>query len=387
MIYLDHNATSPMPPQVLAGMLPFFAERVGNPSSVHGAGRQARQGLDEARRRLATLLAVHESQILFTSGGTEANNTALFGLAARCGFRGHLITSTVEHPSILQGCGRLEQMGMGVTRVVVDATGTVHPEAVRAALREDTVLVSIMHANNETGVIQPVGEIARLCREAAPGVALHSDAVQSVGRIPVHCGALQLSMLSLSAHKFGGPKGVGALVVDKSLALEPLLVGGGQERGRRAGTENVPGIVGMGLAMEWACGRMEEEQRRLQGLRDHLEREIQAQLPECLVFGQQAAARIPNTVALGMPGIHGETVVMTLDLEGFAVSSGSACGSGRAQPSHVPLAMGAAPELAASMVRVALGWNSTEGDVERFVRAFVQVIKRLRRFAVPAAQG
>ncbi|MEO5348191.1 MAG: cysteine desulfurase [Magnetococcus sp. YQC-3] len=387
MIYLDYNATSPMPPQVLAGMLPFFAERVGNPSSVHGPGRLARQGLDEARRQLASRLQVHESQVIFTSGGTEANNIALFGTASRCGFRGHMVVSAVEHPSVLQVGERLAQLGMEVTWLAVDEAGVVRPDALRAAMRADTVLVSIMHANNETGVIQPLAEIATLCRAMAAKVAIHTDAVQSGGRVPLSLAALQVDMLSLSAHKLGGPKGVGALIVDKSLALEPLLLGGGQERGRRAGTENVPGIVGFGLAFDWACARMGEESARLLALQQQLERGIQAQLPACQIFGQQAAARLPNTTALGMPGIHGETVVMNLDLEGFAVSSGSACGSGRAKPSHVPLAMGASPDLAAGMVRVALGWETTQEEVERFVVAFVRVIKRLQQFAFPALPG
>ncbi len=384
MIYLDHNATSPMRPQVLEAMLPFFTERAGNPSSVHGMGRAARQGLDEARRRVAALLEVHDSQVIFTSGGTEANNMAIFGYAARCRFRGHLITSAVEHPSVLHVCERLERYGMAVTRVGVDRHGGVCPGDVRAALRADTILVSIMHANNETGVMQPVEEIGRICRTAA--IPLHTDAVQTVGKRPIRFDALNVALLSLSAHKWGGPKGVGALVVEKSFAFDPLLVGGGQERGRRSGTENVPGIVGCGMAALLAQESIPEENRRLHHVQHHLEQRIQEAIPDCLVFGQQADERLPTTTALGIAGVHGETVVMNLDLEGFAVSSGSACGSGRSQPSHVPAAMGIPPELASSMVRVSLGWNTTQEDVERFVISFVRVIRRLQTFDSPAPQ-
>ncbi|MEO5363461.1 MAG: cysteine desulfurase [Magnetococcus sp. DMHC-8] len=382
MIYLDHNATAPIRPGVLEAMLPYFAERTGNPSSVHGAGRAARQGLDEARRRVAALLDVHDSQVIFTSGGTEANNMAIWGCAARHRWHGHLVTSTVEHASVLQVCDRLENLGMAVTRVGVDRHGVVRPGEVLSALRPDTILVSIMHANNETGVIQPVAEIGRGCRRA--GVSLHTDAIQTVGKLPVRFEDLAVDMLSLSAHKWGGPKGVGGLVVDKSLLLDPLLLGGGQERGRRSGTENVPAIVGCGVAAELAQSAMATDGQRLLRLQQLLESRIQAAIPECLVFGQQADARLPNTTALGIVGIHGETVVMNLDLEGIAVSSGSACASGRSLPSHVPVAMSIPPDLAASMVRVSLGWNTTQENVERFVVSFVHVINRLRQLSAPA---
>ena len=383
MIYLDHNATSPVRPQVVEGMLPFFSERAGNPSSVHGAGRAARQGVDEARRRVAALLNVHDSQVIFTSGGTEANNMALFGTAAQHGFRGHVITSTVEHPSVLKACEQLQNRGMDVTWVGVDSQGCVPPDHVLSAIRPDTVLVSIMHANNETGVIQPLAEIAQCCRAAS--VRLHSDAIQSVGRVPVCLERLPIDMMALSAHKFGGPKGVGALVIDKRVALEPLLVGGGQERGRRSGTENLTGIVGCGLAATLAQSTLAEEGLRLRHLQRHLEEVLSAIIPDCTFFGQQAKERLPNTTALSVRGVEGETVVMNLDLDGFAVSSGSACASGRHQPSHVLTAMGCSSEVALSMVRVSLGWNTTREDVDRFVRAFARVVKRLQRMASPIA--
>lgn len=383
MIYLDHNATSPVRPQVIEKLLPYFSERAGNPSSVHGAGRAARQGLDEARRHVATLVNVHESQVVFTSGGTEANNAVLYSSAAQHSFHGHLVTSTVEHASVLYTCKRLQEHGMDLTQVAVDRHGCVRPEDVLAAIREDTVLVSIIHANNETGVIQPVAEIGHACRKRA--VPLHSDTVQSIGKIPVDFEKLGVDFLSLSAHKFGGPKGVGALVVDKHRPLNPLLSGGGQERGRRSGTENLPGIVGCGMAATLVQTAQEGENLRLKALQLYLEESIQSALPDCVIFGQHAKERLPNTTALGICGIDGETVVMSMDLDGFALSSGSACASGRTQPSHVPTAMGYPANLALSMIRVSLGWNTTQEEVERFVRTFTRTIKRLQRLASPIA--
>lgn len=387
MIYLDHNATSPLRPHILEAMLPFLTERTGNPSSIHGAGRAARQGVDEARRQVAALLAVHDSQIIFTSGGTEANNMAIFGQAARCKFRGHLVTSAIEHPSVLQICKRLQHYGMDVTGVSVDHNGSLRPEDVIAALRADTVLVSIMHANNETGVIQPVAEISKACHAASSTLVVHADAIQSVGKIPVQFESLGVDMLSLSAHKVGGPKGVGALVMAKHLAIDPWLVGGGQERGRRAGTENVPGIVGFGATAAWVQSALTEEMQRLQLLQQMLERAIQESLPDSLILGQQAEARLPNTTALALAGIHGETVVINLDLAGYAISSGSACSSGHNQPSHVPAAMGIAPDLATGLVRISLGWNTTQTEVEHFITRFIQVIKRLRHLSGPSLHG
>lgn len=368
-------------------MRPFLTERYGNPSSIHAAGRSARQGVDEARRQLAALLAVHDSQIIFTSGGTEANHMAIFGQAARCGFRGHLVTSTIEHPSVFQVFKQLQHHGMEVTWVGVDRHGSLRPEAVVAALRADTVLVSIMHANNETGIIQPLAEISQACHAASPTLVVHSDAIQSVGKIPVLFESLGVDMLSLSAHKLGGPKGVGALVMAKQMAIDPWLVGGGQERGRRAGTENVPGIVGCGAAAQWVQETLTEEMQRVQQLQQRLERAIQENLPDTLVLGQQAEARLPNTTALALPGIHGETVVINLDLAGYAVSSGSACSSGHNQPSHVPTAMGVAPDLATGMVRISLGWNTTQQEVEHFITRFIDVIKRLQHLSGPRLHG
>ena len=386
MIYLDHNATSPARPQVIEALLPYLAERAGNPASVHGPGRLARQGLDEARRKVGALLGVHESRVIFTSGGTEANNLALFGQTARSGFRGHLVTSVVEHPSVLRSCEVLEQRGMTVSRLPVDGLGRVDPADVDAAIQGDTVLVSIMHANNETGVIQPIERIAAICRRS--GVLFHSDRAQTIGKWPLGLQypgqqpgenpAAEPDMVSLSAHKFGGPKGTGALVVSNAIAMEPQLVGGGQERGHRSGTENLPGIVGFGAAAEQVMAEAAVESQAMATYRDFLETRLAEALPACVVFGQ-GADRLPNTTAVGCPGLDGETLVMNLDLAGFAVSSGSACSSGRAEPSPVPRAMGVSETLARSMVRISLGWNTRREEVERFAAAYIRTVKKLLR--------
>jgi cysteine desulfurase len=374
MIYLDHNASSPLRPEVITAMQPFFAERFGNPSSVHAAGRASRQGLDEARRRVAEQLGVHDSQIIFTSGGTEANNAALFGQAARHGFQGHLLISAIEHPSVLQCCERLRRHGMEISRVGVDGSGRVQLDALQAQLRSTTILVAVMHANNETGVVQEVEPLAQICR--ARGIPLLCDAVQSFGKVDIPFAEWNLSLLALSAHKLGGPKGVGALVVDKALAFEPLLSGGGQERGRRSGTENVPGIVGFGLAASLAGEERPVKIRQWRQWQQQLEQRLQEAVPEIQIAGQDAT-RLANTSAFMLPGLHGETLVMSLDLEGVAISSGSACGSGRSRPSPVLLEMGYDPELASSMVRISMGWSTTQDEMERFTEILIKGIKRL----------
>ncbi|MBF0453580.1 MAG: cysteine desulfurase [Magnetococcales bacterium] len=380
MIYLDHNATSPVRGEVVPLITPYFTEFIGNPSSVHGSGRAARKGLDEARRKLAQLVDVHESQIIFTSGGTEANNLALMGVALQANFNGHLITSAIEHPSILAMCDLLEQRGVAVTRIGVDSQGVVDLNALEEAMTPETFLVSVMHANNETGVIQPIQQIAQRCRQAQ--VIFHSDTVQSVGKLPVTLEGVGADMISLSAHKFGGPKGVGALVINNRLALSSMLLGGGQERNRRAGTENLPGIVGFGAACQLVGSNQRKEYERLLGLRNQLEADLSNLLPELIVFGNETE-RLPNTTLVGVAGLDGETLVMNMDLAGFAISAGSACGSGRTQASPVLAAMGYDGAVGQSAVRISLGWSSQREDINRFAPVFARTVKRLQQMSAP----
>lgn len=383
MIYLDHNSSTPLRPTALSAMIPFLEGQTGNPASVHGFGRTARQGLDNARRQVGQFFGVHESLVCFTSGATEANNMAIFGVAGMQDKPGHVITSRVEHPSVLESFRSLERQGHRVTLLDVDDCGRVDPGTLEKSLDEDTFLVSIMHANNETGVIQPIEIIGDICRRR--GLCFHTDAAQSMGRIPWNRERMVADLVSISAHKMGGPKGVGGLVMDRSLALKALLVGGGQERGRRAGTENLPGIVGMGAVAQWLTDHQQEEIDAMARLRDHMETELVHGVPGLVVFSQKAP-RLPNTSMVGMDGIHGETLVMNLDLAGFAVSSGAACASGKGEGSHVLTAMGVRPSLAMSAVRISVGWNTGMLELERFIQQFVHIVARLRGDASPVGR-
>jgi len=349
---------------------------MGNPASVHSFGRAARQGLDYARRQVADFFAVHESLVCFTSGATEANNLAIFGCAGMRNQPGHVITSAIEHPSVLEAFRSLEQQGHEVSFLDVDAAGRVHPETLRKILKKETFFVSIMHANNETGVIQPIAELGRICREH--GALFHTDAVQSMGRIPWDHATFPVDMVSISAHKMGGPKGVGALIMERSLPLKPMLVGGGQERGRRAGTQNLPGIVGLGAVTQWIADHQMEEIKAMKRLRDHMEDELSATVPGLVIFSKNAA-RIPNTSLLGIEGVHGETLVMNMDLAGFAISSGAACAAGKGVGSHVLAAMGVAGGLAMSAVRISMGWNTRLLELERFIQQFTHIVAGLRQ--------
>ncbi|MBF0152667.1 MAG: cysteine desulfurase [Magnetococcales bacterium] len=378
MIYLDHNATTPVRPEVREAMLPWLGEQWGSPSSIHAPGRLARQAVESSRRALAELLKSHASQVVLTSGGSEANNMALFGLAAAKNFRGEIIVSAMEHPSILEPCRMLARRGIKIHLAPVNDQGEVDAPWILATLTPETILVSVMQANNETGVLQPVETIGQECR--ARGVPLHVDATQTVGRIDVDLSRLPVDLLTISAHKFGGPKGVGALILDKRLPMEPLISGGGHEWGRRAGTENVPGIVGLGAAVTALAPGLAAETARLTQLRRLLEEKMLSLLPDCVIFGQKAA-RLPNTTLLGLAGLDGETLVMNMDLAGFAVSGGSACSSGRMAFSHVLRAMGTPETLGRGAVRVSLGWNSQPHDVEQFIQSFVRVVERLRKGA------
>ncbi len=375
-IYLDYASTTPLDPRVLEAMLPYFSERFGNASSLHTLGQEARAAVDEARRILAQALGAQPSEVVFTSGATESDNWAILGVAWANEGRGrHLITSAVEHHAVLEPCRFLEAHGWEVTYLPVDRYGRVDPDDVRRALRDDTVLVSVMHANNEIGTLQPVAEIARICRER--GVLVHTDATQSFGALPLHVDALGVDLLSASAHKRYGPKGVGLLYVRKGTRILPLLRGGSQERGRRAGTENVPGIVGFGRAIAIALAEREQEQTRIQQLRDRLIEGLLRIEGACL--NGHPTDRLPNNVNVSFAGTDSETLLLNLDLAGIAASSGSACTAGSLEPSHVLRAIGLAEELARGTVRFTLGRWTTEEEVEEAVRATEEAVALIRR--------
>ncbi len=380
MIYLDHNATTPLDERVLEAMLPWLRGAYGNPSSVHAPGRAARAALEQAREQVAALACAHPSQVIFTSGGTEANNAALKGVTARMA-ASRLAVSAVEHASVQQPAAALRRLGWTVETIPVKNQGEVTAQAVTAALRADTCLVSVMMANNETGVVNDIASIAEVVRAA--GAVLHTDAVQALGKLPVDFSASGAHLMSISAHKLYGPKGVGALLVDKAVELEPLLHGGGQEKSRRGGTENLAGIVGFGRAAELAQAELPARQERMSVLRQRLEQGLQAQLPQAVVFAA-GAERLPNTAFLALPGIDGETLLLELDRQGIALSSGAACGSGYSEPSHVLQAMGVTAEIARCAVRVSFGAGNTEHDVDTLIAALRTQAARLQAMAVTA---
>lgn len=381
MIYLDHNATTPLDERVLEAMLPYLRDDYGNPSSVHALGRRARTALDQARQQVAALVNAHPSQVVFTSGGTEANNAALKGLALRQP-AARLALSAVEHASVQQPVLALRRLGWQQDVIATNHHGEVTAAAVRDALHADTRLVSVMWANNETGTVNDVAAIAEMVRAA--DTLLHTDAVQAVGKQVVDFAASGAHLMSISAHKLYGPKGVGALIVDKAVDLEPLLNGGGQEKGRRGGTENLPAIVGFGQAAELARTELAARQEQGARLRQRLEQALAERVPQAVIFGAGARARLPNTVFFALPGIDGETLLLELDRQGLAVSSGAACGSGYSEPSHVLKAMGVAAEVARCAIRVSLGRRNTEQDVDTLVAALQQQAARLQSLAVAA---
>lgn len=369
MIYLDHNATTPLAPSVRAAMLPALETLFGNPSSVHEAGRLARNALDEARRQVASLVNVHARQVVFTSGGTEANNLVLRGIAQRKG-KGRILVSSIEHSATLGPARDLAAQGITVEEVPVNATGRILPGAISARLGPDVILVSVMLANNETGVLQDVADIARRVREA--GAIMHTDAVQAAGKLPLDFRTLGAHLMTLSAHKFYGPKGVGALITDGMIDLVPQISGGGQEAGMRAGTENLPAILGFGAAAMLARETQGARAERTRRLRDRFEQGLVIR-PGVTVFGRDAE-RLPNTSQFAIYGMDGESVQMGLDRQGIAVSTGSACHSKSIKPSHVLLAMGVERNLARGAVRVSFGDGNTEADVDVLLAA----IDRLR---------
>jgi len=375
-IYLDNSATTRVDDEVLQAMVPCLRDNFGNASSIHSVGQRARAAVEEARRELADLLGADTREIVFTSGGTESNNAALWGVY-RSGYRpgGHIITSKIEHPAILSTCRYLEQAGARISYIPVDSSGRVEPGRVVEAVADDTVLISIMHANNETGVIQPVDEVARVARER--GIVIHTDAVQSVAKIPCAVDSLDVDLLSLSGHKFHAPKGVGVLYVRKGTKLVPFMTGGSHERRRRAGTENVPAIVALGAAARLARERLPQMGSRVGALRDLLESRARESIEGIQVNGA-GEHRLPNISSLSFAGVEGEAAVIALDLEGISVSTGSACTSGSLEPSHVLTAMGLRSEAVQSSLRFSLCYHNTEAEIERAVEVLAGVVRRLR---------
>jgi cysteine desulfurase len=373
-VYLDHNASTPVHPEVVDAMLPYFSERFGNPSSIHGFGRDAREGMDIARERLAAFLKVGKDEIVFTSGGTESDNLAIKGVAAARG-RGHIVTSAVEHHAVLRTCAALEGQGFAVTVVPVDGFGMVDPDDVRRALRDDTVLVSIMHANSEVGTIQPVAAIGRITRER--GIPFHVDGVQTFGKIPLDVHTLGIDLLSFSAHKIYGPKGAAGLYIRKGTKMASVQHGGEHERRRRAGTENVPGIVGLGKAVEVRAREMAAEAERVRGLRDRLWEGLSARVPEIRLNGHPTE-RLPGTCNVCFRHIESESIVLGLDLKGIGVSAGSACTSGNVEPSHVLVAMGVPLDWAMGTVRCSVGRGTTPEDIDYVVDSVEPLAGKLR---------
>ena len=382
--YFDHNATTPVDSRVIEAMLPHYGQAYGNASSLHSFGQEARQGVEHARRQVAAQLGCDARDIVFTSGGTEADNLAVFGTvrAVRDRTR-HVITTEVEHPAVLNACQQLETEGAEVTYLPAGSDGLVSPDDVRSALRPDTVLVTVMHANNEVGTVQPIAEIARISREA--GVVFHTDGVQSFGKVPTPVNDLGVDMFSLSAHKIYGPKGAGALYIRRGLQLEKVQYGGHHERDRRPGTENVPGIVGLGAAAELAGSDLASEAERVAGLRDRMERGLRERIPSVHVHAAMSP-RLPTTSSVRFDHIESEPLLIALDLHGFAVSSGAACSSGAVEPSHVLMAIGLTRTEAKSTLRFSLGKGTDTDQVDAVLDTMPGIVERLRALS-PAWAG
>ncbi len=378
-IYLDHNATSPLDKRILEAMYPYLSEKFGNASSLHSFGQEARNAVEKARESVAALLNADPSEIIFTSGGTESDNMALKGYIWKNREKGnHIITSSIEHHAVLNPLKRLEKKGFKVTYLPVDGGGRVNPDDLKQAITADTILISIMMANNEVGVIEPIEELVKIAREK--GIAFHTDAVQAVGKIEVDVKKLGVDFLSLSAHKIYGPKGVGVLYIRKGERIEPLITGGHHERNLRAGTENVPGIVGLGEAAKIAREERIEEAERISQLRDRLEKGIMENIPHVRINGD-VNNRLPNTLNVSFEYVEGESIILNLDLQGIAVSSGSACTSGSLEPSHVLLAMGVPPVPAQGSVRFSLGKDNTEEEIDRVLEVLPPIIDKLRKLS------
>ena len=375
-VYLDNNATTPVLPEVLEAMRPYFAEHFGNASSIHHHGQETRAAVERARESVAALLGSRSSEIVFTSGGTEGDNLAISGLA-RAG--DHVISSTIEHHAVLNSCKHLEAIGCEVTYIPVDGRGLVDPDDVRRALRPNTKLITIMMANNEIGVLQPVDEIGKIAAEA--DVYFHTDAVQAAGKTSIEVKRIGCDLLSISGHKLHAPQGVGALYVGKGTILQPMFYGGSHERSRRAGTENVPGIIGLGKAAEIAKEALDRgELGKMAAMRDRIEQTILSEVEATGVNGE-GAPRVPNTTNIHFDYIEGEALVIALDLKGLAVSTGAACSSGAIEPSHVLTAMGLPPEIARASLRFSLGKQNTPDDVEFALDLVPQTVARLRELS------
>ena len=376
MIYFDYNATTPLDEEVLEAMLPYLRDIYGNPSSTYAFARRARQAIEQARQKVASFLGAYPDEIIFTSGGTESDNTAIKGAAfARLSQKGSVVTSSIEHHAVLNSVKSLEKFGFKCKYLNVDEFGIVDLEQLRDYLKSDTVLVSVMYANNEVGTIEPIKDIVRLCHDK--GVYVHTDAVQAVGKIKIDVKELGVDFLSLSAHKLYGPKGVGVLYVKRGIKFEPLLHGGHHEKNRRASTENVAGIVGLGKAVDIAQSRMEDEERDIRALRDKLQNGILERIPEVKLNGHPDK-RLYNTLSVCVKYIEGEGMLTYLDFEGICASSGSACTSGSLEPSHVLLAMGIPHEIAHGSLRFSLGKYNTESDINKVLEVFPPIVEKLR---------
>lgn len=368
MIYLDHAATTPLRKEALDAMMPFFTEKAANASALYAAGRQTRSAIDAARRQIAQAIGAHEREIYFTAGGSEADNWALFGIARTMKEKRHIITTQIEHHAVLNSCAALEQMGYPVTYIEPDEYGFISPEKVKAAMRPNTGLVSVMTANNEVGTIEPIAEIAKIAHEN--GALIHTDAVQAVGHVPIDVEKLGVDLLSMAAHKFYGPKGIGALYIKNGVHITSLIYGGEQEKGLRAGTENTPAIVGMGQALRLACENMATENARLEALRNRFEEDILSRIPHARINGMPNN-RLPGTLHVTFPNADTNMLLMRLDMEGIAASAGSACAAGAMERSHVIRAM-RVPEGAD--VRFSLGMENTQEDILKTVDALCRIL-------------
>ncbi|HIM62503.1 MAG TPA: aminotransferase class V-fold PLP-dependent enzyme [Dehalococcoidia bacterium] len=382
-VYLDHAGTTPLDPKVLEAMVPYFTQHFGNPSSLHSVGQEARYALDEARERVAGVLNCRPREIVFTAGGTESDNAAIHGVATALHETGnHIVTSSVEHHAVLHSCQYLESQGFEVTYLSVDADGMVQPEAVYNAINERTTLVTIMYGNNEIGTINPISEITKSVKKRAEElsrtIVFHTDAVQAAGYLSLDVVELGVDLLSLSGHKFHGPKGTGVLYIKRGSPYLPLIHGGGQERERRSGTENIPGIIGLSLALEAADATREETSQHCAALRDQIIESVLQRIPGSRLNGL-ATQRLPNNANFSFTGVEGEPILLGLDMAGIAASSGSACSSGSLEPSHVLLALGQSAEIARGSLRLTLGRDNTEEEVEYLLGVLVDLVQRLRQ--------